>query len=170
MIALDDHHSGFDCSCQVLILIGRSARSGAHAAIAARTDCSVPSSSQPIAISTSLAFAAARVIPSAALQRRVGRVSSRWRYTFVRRSSKPSERYRPLAASRSGRDVSSTKFKPESLGGLQQRDQELDSNVFAASGLIDGDLLDESELSGERRADTQHAIPAMRPSRSATIT
>ena len=52
--------------------------------------------------------------------------------------------------------------QPEPLGGLQHGDHELDSNVVAAGGFIDGDFLDESELSGEGRADTEqrHACDA----------
>lgn len=47
--------------------------------------------------------------------------------------------------------------QPEPLGGLQEGHHELDSNVVATGGLIDGDLLDEAELSGERRADTEQS-------------
>ena len=52
--------------------------------------------------------------------------------------------------------------QPEPLGGLQQGDDELDSDVVATGGRIDGHLLNESELSGERRADTEqrHACDA----------
>ena len=52
--------------------------------------------------------------------------------------------------------------QPEPLGGLKQGDHELDSNVVATGGLINGDFLDESELPGERRADTEqrHACHA----------
>ena len=52
--------------------------------------------------------------------------------------------------------------QPERLGGLQQHDHELDPNVVPASGLIDCDLLDESELSGVRRADTEQRHDEMR--------
>ena len=45
--ALDDHHSGSDAECLALTLMGRLASSGAQTSIAALSDSSLPSRSQP---------------------------------------------------------------------------------------------------------------------------